>query len=301
MQHVQTKIIRNKLLSCVIFLFPILIPLNHCFATKQPGKSAMDVPVYIVDAFTDKPFSGNPAAVCPLPEWINDSILQNIAAEINLSETAFFVKRGEVYELRWFTPEVEVDLCGHGTLAAAHVIFDHLNYGNSQIEFATKSGGLTVSRNKELYLMDFPSIVTTPQEYPEILEQSLGAEPDEVLVGSWLYLAVYEDGNVIGNLDPDLVLMEKLGKAVVVTAKGSDDIDFVSRCFSPDVGIPEDPVTGSAHCALVPYWSARLNKTTFFARQLSRRGGELYCELAGERVIIGGKAVTFSIGRIIMD
>jgi len=301
MQYVQTKIIRFKLIRFVIIFLPVFISFNHCFAALHSREKITEIPVYIVDAFTEKHFSGNPAAVCPLHEWLNDSILQSIAFEINLSETAFFVTKGKIYELRWFTPEVEVDLCGHGTLAAAHVIFNHLNYANSQIEFDTKSGRLTVGRNKELYLMDFPSIVTTPQEYPEILEQSLGAKPDEVFVGSWLYLAIYENGDVIKDLDPDFELMEKLDKAVVVTAKGYEDIDFVSRCFSPDVGIPEDPVTGSAHCALVPYWSGRLNKTTFYARQLSRRGGELYCEYAGERVIIGGKAVTFSIGQIMLE
>jgi len=301
MQLVQIRIIRFMLLSYVLFCFPILVTGNYCFIYNEPGKNIVEVPVYIVDAFTENHFSGNPAAVCPLHEWLNDSILQSIAFEINFSETAFFVKRGDVFDLRWFTPEVEVDLCGHGTLATAHVIFEHLDYGNSQIVFDTKSGRLIVKRDKELYMMDFPSIATTPQKCPEILERSLGEKPGEVLVGSWLYLAVYEDGDIVKDMDPDLELMEKLGKAVVVTAKGYDDIDFVSRCFSPDVGIPEDPVTGSAHCALVPYWSARLNKTTFFARQLSKRGGELYCEYLGERVIIGGKAITFSIGRIILD
>ncbi len=301
MQNFKKNNIKYWLPGLIVIAFPILISVNYSCASKQTGQTSTDVPVYIVDAFTEKHFSGNPAAVCPLNEWLNDSILQNIASEINLSETAFFIKKGKVYELRWFTPEVEVDLCGHGTLAAAHVIFNHLNYGNPQIEFETKSGRITVRRNKELYLMDFPSIVTTPQEYPEILEQSLGVKPGEVLVGSWLYLAVYENGEVIKDLDPDFELMKKLGKAVIVTAKGGGDVDFVSRCFSPDVGIPEDPVTGSAHCALVPYWSGRLNKTTFHARQLSRRGGDLYCEYSGERVIIGGKAITFSIGRISLE
>ena len=300
MRKIQIKYNRYWLLIFIFFFLPVILSGNYCYKARGTGNNTREVSVYIVDAFTGNHLRGNPAAVCPLHDWLNDSILQSIASEINLSETAFFVKKGNVYELRWFTPEVEVDLCGHGTLATAHVIFEHLNYRNTQIEFETKSGRLIVSRKKELYLMDFPVINTIPQEPPELLAESLGEEPTEVLGGSWLYLAVFGNDKVIKDLDPDFELMEKLGKAVVVTAKGYDNIDFVSRCFSPDVGIPEDPVTGSAHCALVPYWSARLNKTTFIARQLSKRGGELYCEYAGERVIIGGKAVTFSIGRIIL-
>ena len=261
----------------------------------------METPIYIVDAFAERKFSGNPAAVCPLSEWLNDDLMQSIAFENNLSETAFFVKNGDVYELRWFTPEVEVDLCGHATLASAHVIFEHLDHKNSQVVFETKSGRLIVKRNKELYLMDFPAIDSSPEKLPKILEQSLGARPIEVEKGYWFYLAVFEHEDDIKRLNPDFNLMKKLENAVIVTSKGNDRFDFVSRCFAPNDGIPEDPVTGSAHCALVPFWSKKLSKTTFYAKQVSRRGGELYCEYLGDRVVIGGKAMTFSIGRIIIE
>ncbi|KPL15745.1 MAG: isomerase [Bacteroides sp. SM23_62] len=260
-----------------------------------------EVPIYIVDAFTEERFKGNPAAVCPLSEWLDDDLLQSIASENNLSETAFFVKNGDIYELRWFTPKVEVDLCGHATLASAHILFEHLGHKNAQIVFETKSGRLTVKRNKELYLMDFPAINTTPEKSPKILEQCLGEKPTEVLMGPGLYLVVFDNEELIKGIDPDFNLMEDLKKDVIVTARGHDGKDFVSRCFAPHLGIPEDPVTGYAHCVLAPFWAGRLGKTTFYAQQLSKRGGELYCEYTGDRVIIGGKAVTFSLGRIILE
>jgi PhzF family phenazine biosynthesis protein len=257
--------------------------------------------IYIIDAFTDKKFTGNPAAVCPLSEWLEDNVLQSIASENNLSGTAFFVKDKDIYNLRWFTPEVEVNLCGHATLASAYVIFEHLNYEGSEIVFETKNGRLTVKKKNDILLIDFPAITTSPIEIPEKLIQSLGAKPREVLLGSWLYLAIFDNESEIKALNPDFSLMRELDKSVVVTAIGNKSVDFVSRCFAPDVGIPEDPVTGSSHCALVPYWAGKLNKTYFRVRQLSKRGGNLYCEYSGDRVIIGGKAVTFSVGRITLE
>jgi PhzF family phenazine biosynthesis protein len=294
------KIIKNSLFLFFILFLLVIIPRSFSSPPNEPENRTMEIPIYIVDAFTEKNFSGNPAAVCPLSEWLEDNLLQSIAFENNLSETAFFVKNGDIYQLRWFTPQVEVDLCGHATLASAHVLFEHLSYKGSQIVFETKSGQLIVKREKELYLMDFPVISTTPDTSPKILEQCLGARPVEVLKGSWFYLAILENKDEIKRLDPDFNLMKKMEKAVIITSKGSDSIDFVSRCFAPHEGIPEDPVTGSSHCALVPFWSGKLHKTTFYAQQLSKRGGELYCEYLGNRVIIGGKAVTFSIGQILL-
>ena len=297
----RVNITQKSLLQFLIFFLLVSISKSHSFTTFKSEDKIMDIPIYIVDAFTEKRFSGNPAAVCPLLEWLDDDLLQSIASENNLSETAFFVKRGDTFELRWFTPKVEVDLCGHATLASAHVLFEHLNYKKPQIVFETKSGRLVVKRNKELYIMDFPAINTTSVKSPKILEQCLEAKPTEVEKGSWFYLAIFEHEDDIKRLDPDFNLMKKMEKAVIVTSKGHDSIDFVSRCFAPNEGIPEDPVTGSAHCALVPFWSNRLSKTTFYAKQVSKRGGELYCEYIGDRVIIGGKAVTFSIGRIKLE
>lgn len=291
---------KNRLFHIFNFFLLFIIILSQSFADFKSDYKINEVSIYIVDAFTEKGFKGNPAAVCPLSEWLDDDLLQSIASENNLSETAFLVKNGDIYELRWFTPEVEVDLCGHGTLASAHVLFEHLGYNNSQIVFETSSGRLIIKRNEGLYLMDFPAIHTTPVKAPKILEKCLGEKPIEVLMGPWLYLVVFDNDEKIKRINPDFDLMKKLKKDVVVTARGRDDKDFVSRCFAPNVGIPEDPATGSAHCALAPYWADRLGKTTFYAQQLSRRGGELYCEYLGDRVIIGGKAVTFSIGRIIL-
>lgn len=297
----KARFVQNIFIIFTMFFF--LIPFSKIYSKVSLGlkDKIIEIPIYIIDAFTDKRFSGNPAAVCPLSEWLEDDVLQSIASENNLSETAFFVKDKDIYNLRWFTPEVEVDLCGHATLASAYVIFKHLNYEYSEIVFETKSGRLTVKKEKDILYMDFPVIDTSPVEIPEKLIQSLGAKPKEVLQGSWLYLAVFENESEIKTLNPDFSIMKKLEKDVVVTAKGNKSADFVSRCFAPSVGIPEDPVTGSSHCALVLYWSRKLKKTHFHALQLSKRGGELYCEYLGDRVIIGGKAVTFSIGRITLE
>ena len=256
------------------------------------------IPIYIIDAFTEKLFGGNPAAVCPLKAWPGDDLLQAIAAENNLSETAFFVREGSIFHLRWFTPKVEVDLCGHATLASAHVIFEHLHYEGLEIAFETKSGQLKVKKENDLLIMDFPAIKTTNVEIPDQLKESIGAAPIEVFQGSRSYIAVFTTEQEIRLLKPDFSLMLTMGMDVIATAEGDGEIDFVSRFFAPNVGIPEDPVTGSAHCALVPYWRERLDKTSFHALQVSQRGGELFCEYKGGRIIIGGKAVTYSIGNI---
>jgi PhzF family phenazine biosynthesis protein len=300
-QNLQTN--SNKQSTCFIILFMfslVLIPkCPNCFASGNDV--IIEIPIYIVDAFTEIIFKGNPAAVCPLSEWLDDSILQSIASEINLSETAFFVRKQDICELRWFTPEVEVDLCGHGTLAAAHVLFEHLNFNNSQIVFETKSGQMTVRRENGLYLMDFPVIRVNPFNQQELLEQCLREKPLEVYTSSLMYLAVFDSEEKIKNMAPDLELMRELAIDLIVTARGLEGVDFVSRCFAPSVGIPEDPVTGSAHCVLAPFWADKMEKTTFYARQLSKRGGDIFCEYLEDRVIIGGKAVTFSTGKIMLD
>ena len=258
----------------------------------------MKIPLYVIDAFTEKLFSGNPAAVCPLPEWLNDDILQAIAGENNLSETAFFVRESNIYKLRWFTPKVEVSLCGHATLASAYVLFHYLGYRESEIVFETKSGQLKVQKDANLLMMDFPARNPIAVDTPEQLVHALRAKAIEVLQSTGTYLAVYRSESDILSITPDFSLIEKLDMpCVIVTAKGSSS-DFVSRFFAPQVGIPEDPVTGSAHCTLIPYWAKKLNKTKLYARQLSKRQGQLYCEYLGDRVKIGGKAITYAVGEI---
>lgn len=257
----------------------------------------MKIPIYQVDAFTREAFAGNPAAVCPLEEWLDDETLAAIAAENNLSETAFFVRRGGRYDLRWFTPETEVDLCGHATLASARVILDYLEPGRSEVHFDTKSGELAVRREGEMLALDFPSRPPSRCEPHDNLIPALGAHPETVLA-SRDYLVVYRNEGDVKKLRPDMALLATVDKfAVIVTAPGRD-ADFVSRFFAPGAGIDEDPVTGSAHCTLVPYWSRRLAKKSLFARQVSVRGGELWCEDMGERVKIAGHAVMFMKGEI---
>lgn len=257
----------------------------------------MKIPIYQVDAFTREAFAGNPAAVCPLEEWLDDETLAAIAAENNLSETAFFVRRGGRYDLRWFTPETEVDLCGHATLASARVILDYLEPGRSEVHFDTKSGELAVRREGEMLALDFPSRPPSRCEPHDNLIPALGAHPEAVLA-SRDYLVVYRNEGDVKKLRPDMALLATVDKfAVIVTAPGRD-ADFVSRFFAPGAGIDEDPVTGSAHCTLVPYWSRRLAKKSLFARQVSVRGGELWCEDMGERVKIAGHAVMFMKGEI---
>ena len=252
---------------------------------------------YQVDAFTDKAFAGNPAAVVPLSSWPDDSFLQAIAEENNLSETAFFVSSKKGFKLRWFTPAKEVDLCGHATLATAHVIFEILGYSKQVITFETRSGELFVEREGKSLKMNFPACPPTLIECSETLAKGLGQHPIEVLVADD-YLAVFDSEATVRALTPNQSLLGQLNlRGVIVTAPGTD-VDFVSRFFIPGAALPEDPVTGSTHCMLAPYWAEKLGKTKFKARQLSKRGGELSVELSGERVLIGGTACLFSRGTV---
>ena len=259
----------------------------------------MRLPMYQVDAFTDKLFGGNPAAVCPLQAWLPDATMQAIAAENNLAETAFFIPDGGDYALRWFTPTVEVDLCGHATLASGHVVFRFLEPQRQSVNFhALKAGTLVVSRRADMLVMDFPSRPPEPCEPPAGLLAALGGTPRAVFRARD-HLVVFDSAAEIVALKPDLAALANVDCwAAIVTAPGEDGVDFVSRFFAPAQGVPEDPVTGSAHCTLVPYWAKRLGKTAFEARQLSRRGGALRCALNGERVDIAGKAVVYLEGQI---
>jgi len=259
----------------------------------------MQLPIYQVDAFADRVFRGNPAAVCPLETWLPDATMQAIAAENNLSETAFFVREGSDYALRWFTPAVEVDLCGHATLASGYVVMRFLEPQRESVSFRTaKAGTLTVTRRADMLVMDFPTRPAVPAAAPPGLFAALGGTPREVLRARD-HLVVYGSAAEVATLAPDLAALAKVDCwAVIVTAPGDNGVDFVSRFFAPAQGILEDPVTGSAHCTLVPYWANRLGKTEFEARQLSRRGGALSCALDGDRVSIAGKAVLYLEGRI---
>ena len=260
----------------------------------------MKLEIYQVDAFASHPFTGNPAAVVPLDSWLPDQVMLAIAAENNLAETAFFVGGNGNYELRWFTPEVEIDLCGHATLASAHVLYDVLNTEQGVIRFQTKSGELVVTCKDDLIVLDFPSRPPVDTEVPEGLIEALGAAPIKMLK-SRDYFAIYETQADVAALNPDFSAMRKLDAfAVITTAKG-DDADFVSRFFAPCAGIDEDPVTGSAHCTLIPYWAEQLGKNQLFARQISKRGGELFCELHGDRVTIAGRAVLYLKGEIYVE
>jgi len=259
----------------------------------------MKIPLFQIDAFSDRVFAGNPAAVCPLDQWLEDPVLQAIAAENNLSETAFIVRSGAGYEIRWFTPQQEVDLCGHATLAAGFVVLRELEPERQAVTFASKSGPLEVQKQGERLLMSFPVRSPTPCPSPAGLEAGLGRQPSEVLWAANNYLAVYDQAAAIRGLTPDFERLRQLDcHGVIVTARGEGTVDFVSRYFAPQVGIPEDPVTGSAHCTLVPYWAERLGKTQVHARQVSARGGDLFCELQGEAVLIAGEAVKYLAGTI---
>jgi PhzF family phenazine biosynthesis protein len=255
--------------------------------------------LYQVDAFASEVFRGNPAAVCPLPAWLDDDLMQRIAAENNLSETAFLVGSDGLYRLRWFTPRAEVKLCGHATLASAFVIFTQLGYGGEIVRFDTLSGRLEVRRDGDLRVMNFPSY--PPEEVedpPAALLLGLGTPPSAVLFGADDYFAVYEDEAAVRALRPNLDRFEELeSRGVAVTAPG-EHADFVSRYFVPRLGIPEDPVTGSIHSVLTPYWASRLGKERLSARQLSQRGGELWCGMLGDRVSIAGHAVLYMEGRL---
>lgn len=258
----------------------------------------MRLPLYQVDAFADRLFAGNPAAVCPLEAWLPDEVMQAIAAENNLPETAFFVPEGDSWRLRWFTPTIEVDLCGHATLASAYVISRFLTPDCDRIAFRTeKAGELAVTRDGELLALDFPAWPPAPCAAPPGLGAALGREPTAVRAARD-YLAIYDAPDRVAALTPDFAALAKLDRAVIVTAPGKGEIDFVSRFFAPVMGVDEDPVTGSTHCTLIPYWAERLGKSRLQARQLSRRGGSLVCELRGERVSIAGRAVLYLTGAI---
>ena len=259
----------------------------------------MRVPLYQIDAFANGPFTGNPAAVCPLEEWLPDNVMQAIAAENNLSETAFFVPEGDGYRLRWFTPTTEVDLCGHATLASAFVVFRWLMPQRNEVTFQTQqAGALTVSRQDDLLALDFPARPPSPCPMPDGFASALGRAPSTVLAARD-YLAVYQSADEIRALTPDFTAIARLDRfAVIATAPGANGVDFVSRFFAPARGVDEDPVTGSAHCTLIPYWADRLRKTRLEARQLSRRGGTLSCALHGDRVTIAGRGILYLEGRI---
>jgi PhzF family phenazine biosynthesis protein len=260
----------------------------------------MSIPVYYVDAFSDRIFGGNPAAVCPLDAWLAEEMLQAIAAEHNLSETAYLRRTASGrYDLRWFTPAVEVDLCGHATLASALVVLDELEPGLAEVAFETRSGRLTVRRAGGRLAMDFPSRKPKPCDPPADLLAGLGSRPQEVLT-SRDFLAVYESEDEVRALEPDMARLKRLPSlGVIVTAPGGS-VDFVSRFFAPQSGVDEDPVTGSAHSTLIPYWAERLGKQRLHALQVSRRGGELWCADLGDRVEIAGHAVLYSRGTILL-
>jgi PhzF family phenazine biosynthesis protein len=260
----------------------------------------MKLQIYQVDAFSKVPFHGNPAAVVPLDSWPADSVMQDIALENNLAETAFFVPNGNGFDLRWFTPTIEMDLCGHATLGGGYVIFELLGTTETILRFQTKSGELTVEKVGDKYVLDFPSRPGVAAEAPAGLIDAIGAEPKEILK-SRDYMLVYDTEDEIKEINPNFEALSKINThAVIVTAKG-DSSDFVSRFFAPEVGVNEDPVTGSAHCTLIPYWAEKLGKTELFARQVSSRGGELFCELRGDRVRIAGHAALYMRGEIYVE
>jgi len=257
----------------------------------------MRLQLYQVDAFSSNIFSGNPAAVCPLENWLDDSVLQAIAEENNLSETAFFVPQGSGYHLRWFTPVHEVDLCGHATLAAAHLLFTKLNHSKPEVVFNTRSGELIVKQTKGMLTMDFPALDCQPCEPPEALVKGLGKTPQEVYLGDD-YLAVFGSEQDVKSLEPNFFFLSQLdARGIGITAKGAE-VDFISRFFAPKYGVDEDPVTGSFHCMLTPFWAKRLHKNRLTARQISRRGGELVCEWVSKRVLLSGKCVIYMVGEI---
>ena len=258
----------------------------------------MSIPIYQVDAFASRLFGGNPAAICPLETWLSAETMQSIAAENNLAETAFIVESNAGYDLRWFTPTIEVDLCGHATLAAGYVVFHHLKPDLDSVSFETMSGTLTVTRDGDQLSMDLPCHTPKPVSIWNSLSEALGKTPSEVHMSRDI-LAVYDDEASIRSLSPDQAKLAAIeeGLGVIVTAKG-DEVDFVSRYFAPKLGIPEDPVTGSAHCTLVPFWSERLGRSQLLAQQLSARGGELRCEYRGERVKMSGHCALFLTGTI---
>lgn len=258
----------------------------------------MQLRLFQIDAFTDAVFGGNPAAVCPLDSWLDDATLQAIAAENNLSETAFLVAANGAYDLRWFTPLAEVDLCGHATLASAHVVFHHLRQGADAVAFETRSGRLEVIRRDDGALaMDFPALAAHPVQAPPGLAAGLGATPEAVFA-DMDYLALFGSESAVTALSPDMGVLAQLDRRGVIVSAPADSVDFISRFFCPRLGVPEDPVTGSAHCMLAPYWAGRLGKTTLRARQASARGGVVDCSVVGDRVRLAGRAVQYLEGTI---
>jgi PhzF family phenazine biosynthesis protein len=256
----------------------------------------MQLPIYQVDAFTDSVFGGNPAAVCPLEEWLPDEVLQSIALENNLSETAFFVCEGDSYRLRWFTPALEVALCGHATLAGAHVIFEELAHDSDVVRFESQSGELRVTRKGQRLVLDLPARPGEICRAPEGLLEALGGQSPVEVRGAAYWLVAYEDEAAVRALAPEMRALARHAP-VIATAPGTET-DFISRFFAPSCGVDEDPVTGSAHCTLAPYWAERLGKSKLTARQISKRTGELVCEVRGERVLIEGRAVLYLRGTI---
>ncbi|HEU4904203.1 MAG TPA: PhzF family phenazine biosynthesis protein [Flavisolibacter sp.] len=259
----------------------------------------MKLSIYQVDAFAEEVFKGNPAAVIPLDDWLEEDLMQQIAMENNLSETAYIVKTDAGYHIRWFTPEYEIDLCGHATLASAYVIKNFLEPHIAEIHFTTQKAGILKATAKEgMYTLDFPARMPVSCDVPEKLLPSLNISNAVEVLRSRDYFVVLPNEEAVRNVEPDFTLMKELDTiGVIVTAKGHD-ADVVSRCFYPGAGIPEDPVTGSAHCNIVPYWSEKLGTTTLFCQQLSARGGDLHCELEGDRVLMSGKCTLFLQGEI---
>ncbi|MEA2693566.1 MAG: hypothetical protein QOJ16_2953 [Acidobacteriota bacterium] len=259
----------------------------------------MRTPIFQIDAFTTRRFAGNPAAVMPMDRFLDDTVLQAIAAENNLAETAFLVPEGGNYRLRWFTPTTEVPLCGHATLASGAVVMERLEPGRSRVIFYSASGPLTVNRTDTGYVMDFPTRPSEPVSTPPGLAEALGVVPVEVVADTFNYIALLKSAQVVRELAPNIPEIARMDRSgVIVTAPGEGIYDFVSRYFAPAKGIPEDPVTGGAHCALAPYWAKRLNKTTFRAYQASRRGGEIVCRLVGDRIEMEGACVFYLEGEV---
>ncbi|MEE4216229.1 MAG: PhzF family phenazine biosynthesis protein [Xanthomonadales bacterium] len=257
----------------------------------------MNIEIYQVDAFAERPFEGNPAAVCPLDAWLPDDLMQSIAAENNLSETAFFVPKGLGYAIRWFTPAAEVDLCGHATLASAWVLFNCLGFAAEEVCFSSNSGPLRVSRDRDRLVLDFPAQPPRHCATPPGIIEALGAEPVECLEYVDL-LVIFDDPEIVLNAKPKMDVLARLDFRGVIISAPSGEYDFISRFFAPSVGVPEDPVTGSAHTKLAPYWAGRQGKQHLHARQVSARGGDLLCTLQGDRVLIAGHAVLFLKGEI---
>jgi PhzF family phenazine biosynthesis protein len=270
----------------------------HKVAGANFPEISMELPLYQVDVFASRRFSGNPASVCPLQEWLPDETLQAIAAENNQSETAFFVSRGGDCELRWFTPTVEVPLCGHATLASGYVISTFIAPDRDAMRFHTKSGVLEVARRGDVFTLDLPAWPAVATEPSAELAAALGPAPEALLRAGDIFLAVFATEDTVRELSPDMAMLARLPMMGAIATAPGRDVDFVSRFFAPAIGIPEDPATGGTHCTLIPYWSARLGKRDLHTRQVSRRGGELFGRVAGDRVMLSGRAVLYLEGRI---